>query len=417
MSNPAAPPPTRRPRGSRALHRDRHVRALWSLLDAQEVALAAGLTVAISIAITADFTHATLVRPAAYLFAVGFGALMLIRNRAPQTILAMTILGVFVYYAIGFPPIGVALPALAALYSAAETGHTRTAVVGGAVLLAVSAYFRIQQEELSTSYLFSYDVLTNFALVAAGITLGVNVRTRRNIREHQRQLREMTAVEVRQTAEAQMQTERLRIARDLHDAVGHCVSVIALHSNVAREAIGRDDAAATRAVVQVQHTATATMRDLRATVHLLRSPTSEPPQTGPAGLAGLERLVGTARDVGIDVTLRLEVDPATLPAAIDVTAFRIVQEAVTNMIRHSGADHGTITARRVGDTVRIDVTDDGRGPGREQSPRSGVAAGQHGQGIVGMCERAALLGGTVTTGPRAGGGFIVRAELPAGPGT
>lgn len=389
--------------------------ALREHLGTPEVVLATGLTTAVSIAITADFVHTDTLRPGAYLFALAFGGVLLLRTRAPRTILAMTVFGIFAYYAIGFPPIGMALPAMGALYSAGETDHTRSALFGGVVLVAVSAFFRIQQEALSTTYLFGYDLLTNLALVAAAITLGVNVRNRRSIRDHQRQLQELTALGLQRAAEQRMEAERLRIARDLHDAIGHSIAVVALHSNVAREAIGRDDAAAARAVSQVQNTASATLRDLRATVHLLRSPLREDSPAQPTGLVGLEGLARTARTVGIDMSLRLEVDPDRVPTAIDVTAFRIVQEAVTNTIRHSGARHGTITARRVGDDLQIEVIDDGSGPEPAKDPsESLVLSGPEGQGLVGMHERAALLGGTVASGPLTGGGFFVRAQLPLG---
>ncbi|MDN5765464.1 MAG: sensor histidine kinase [Humibacillus sp.] len=381
----------------------------------QEVVLAVGLTTAVSMAITADLVHTGTLRPGAYLFALAFGGVLLLRTRAPRTILAVTIFGIFAYYAIGFSPIGMALPAMGALYSAAETNHTRSALFGGVVLAAASTYFRIQKEALSTTYLFSYDLLTNLALVAAAITLGVNVRNRRSIHEQQCRLQELTALHLQRAAEQRMQAERLRIARDLHDAIGHSIAVVALHSNVAREAIGRDDAAAARAVTQVQNTASATLRDLRTTVHLLRSPLNEESPTLPTGLVGLERLARTARNVGIDMSLRVEVDPGCVPTAIDVTAFRIVQEAVTNMIRHSGARHGAITARRVGDDLQIEVTDDGSGlePPRDP-PGSLVGSGPRGQGLLGMRERAALLGGEVTSGTRTGGGFLVHAQLPLG---
>lgn len=382
----------------------------------QEVVLATGLTTAVSMAITADFVHTGTLRPGPYLFALIFGGVLLLRMRAPRTILAVTIFGIFAYYAVGFPPIGMALPAVGALYSAAESDHTRSALFGGVVLVAVSAYFRIQQEALSTTYLFGYDLLTNLALVAAAITLGVNVRNRRSIHEQQCRLQELTALDLQRAAEQRMQAERLRIARDLHDAIGHSIAVVALHSNVAREAIGRDDAAAARAVTQVQNTASATLRDLRSTVHLLRSPLNGESPTLPTGLVGLERLARTARTVGIDMSLRVEIDPDRVPTAIDVTAFRIVQEAVTNMIRHSGARQGTITVRRVGGDLEIEVTDDGNGLGpTRHAPGSLVGSGPKGQGLLGMRERAALLGGEVTSGTRTGGGFFVHAQLPLGP--
>lgn len=131
MSNPVGALPNGLPRRQGAVHRRRPWGdILRDLLVTQELALAVGLTAAVSIAITADFVHAATFRPGAYALAVAFGALILVRRRAPRTILAVTVFGIFAYYVIGFPPIGMALPATGALYSAAETDHTRTAVVG-----------------------------------------------------------------------------------------------------------------------------------------------------------------------------------------------------------------------------------------------------------------------------------------------
>ena len=369
-----------------------------------DVLLAVATTLAVAVVIAADFAGFDRRDPPAYLFALGFGLLVLARRRAPRLVLVLTVLGIFTYYALQFPPIGIALPAVAALYSAAEVGRTRWAVGAGLVLVSVSAYFRIA-EGLPTDYLLSYELLTNVALVAAAIALGVSVRSRRETRLHQEELRAVMAAEQVREAEHRVQAERMRIARDLHDVVGHTMSVIAVHGNVAAEAIGHDDAAARRAVDQIRSATAATMRDLRATVRVLRSPGTDV-ERGAVGLSGVAHLVDRAREAGVDVDLDLDVPEGHLDGAIDAAAYRIVQESLTNVIRHSGAGRAAVTARVRDGGLEIIVTDDGRGA--PVARPDGAATG-----LAGMRERIALLGGQLSAGPGDNGGFVVRARLPA----
>jgi signal transduction histidine kinase len=215
------------------------------------------------------------------------------------------------------------------------------------------------------------------------------------------------AAEQAREAEHRLQAERMRIARDLHDVVGHTMSVIAVHGNVAAEAIGRDDPAARRAVEQIRKATSATMRDLRATVKLLRSAgAGGDVERGAVGLAGVHRLVDSARAAGVAVRLDLDVAERELDSAISAAALRIVQESLTNVIRHSGARHATVTGRVRDGRLELVIADDGRG-----SPP--VLPRPAGSGVIGMRERAAMLGGELEVGDRDGGGFVVRAVLPA----
>jgi signal transduction histidine kinase len=370
-----------------------------------DLTLAIAMTLAISVVIAADFEGAGSSGPAAYLFAAGFGALVLVRRRLPRTMLVLTVLGIFVYYAFGFPVIGTALPAVAALYSAAELAFTWWAVGAGTVLVAVSAYFRVIEGQ-PTAYLYGYELVTNVALVAAAIALGVAVRLTREARAHAQRVRHLVAAEQARTAEQRIQAERMRLARDLHDVVGHNLSVVALHAGVASEAVGRDDAAARTALEQVRAAASGTLHELRATVKLLRRPSDGDAAMSPAGLANLDALVAPARATGLDVGLDLDVPPGTLDATVDAAAFRIVQESLTNVLRHSGARHARVRATVTGGRLHLEVADDGRGTVPGAVPGAG-------SGIAGMRERAALLGGTLTAGDAPGGGFAVDAELPA----
>jgi signal transduction histidine kinase len=369
------------------------------LLDAL---LATAMGLAVAVVIASDFEKTGRREPAAYLFAVGFGALVLTRRRVPRLMVVLTVLGIFAYYTLQFPPIGSVLPAVAALYCAADAGRTGWAIGGGLVLNAVSAWARIA-DGLPTTYLVSYELLTNVALAAAAIALGVNVRLRREARVTQQQLLASQAAQQAQQAEHRLQAERMVIARDLHDTVGHTMATIALHANVAAEAIGRDDSAVRRAVEEIRDTAGATIRELRATVKVLRSPGGDL-ERGAVGLSGIPRLVDSAREAGLDVELDLNVPEGRLDGAIDAAGYRIVQESLTNVIRHSGARRAKLTARVADGQLEIVVADDGRGRG---------AAGRNppGAGLLGMLERTTLLGGQFSAGD-SDGGFVVRAVLP-----
>ncbi len=389
------------------------------LLDAL---LGIGVALGVALVIAAEVDGDPGGPPVAYLFAVAFGALMVWRRRAPRLVLALTVLGIFVYYALGFPPIGIAWPAVAATYSAAEQGRTRTAIVAGAVLVAVAAFFRID-EGLPTAYLISYEMFTNVALLAAAIALGVSVRTRRQARVQQVRILELTTAEQERRAAARLQDERVQIARDLHDSIGHSLSVVSMNAGVAAESLGRDLPTAERALAQIRESAGQTLRELRATVRLLRSaPDTGEPITTP-GLAGIAPLLEAARGAGLQVDVDVQVPEGALSGPIDAAAFRIVQESLTNVIRHSGATQVTVTAALEGANLVLEVRDDGRGTpaaqGTDGPPKATTidGAGDSGthappSGITGMRERATLLGGTLTAGRTGDQGFAVRAEMP-----
>ncbi|MFD6134665.1 sensor histidine kinase [Isoptericola sp. NPDC060257] len=370
-----------------------------------DVVLALASTLVVAVVIAADPSGQGDAGAAAYLFAAGFGALVLLRRVAPRTMLVLTFLGVCAYYALGFAPIGMVLPAVAALYAAAERGRTGWAAGAGAVLVAVATWFRVTGDDVDPSVaLTAYDLVTNVALTAAAVALGVAVRLAREARERAALVRELTAEQEAHAAQERLQAERLRIARDLHDTVGHHLSVVALHAGVADEAVGRDDDAAHDALARVREAASGTLDELRATVKVLREPAPDAAPRGALGLTGLDGLVAPVRAAGVDVEVVDAVAPGALSDAIDAAAYRIAQEALTNVLRHADARHVRVEAAVDDGRLRLSVTDDGRGSA------AGVGAGA---GVAGMRERASLLGGTLTAGDAPGGGFAVVADLPA----
>jgi signal transduction histidine kinase len=209
-------------------------------------------------------------------------------------------------------------------------------------------------------------------------------------------------------AQAQAATaERLRIARELHDMVAHSIGIIAIQAGVGSRVIATQPAEARKALDTIEATSRQTLAGLRQMLGTLRraepGPDASSPPLDPApGLADLGQLAAMTLDAGVRVDVRWRGSRRPLPAEVDLSAFRIVQEAVTNVVRHAGTGHCRVSIDRRDDELSIEVTDDGRGS---------VIAGA-GYGIAGMRERAGLLGGQLHAGPRPGGGFCVAARLP-----
>jgi signal transduction histidine kinase len=368
------------------------------------VAFGQAVVVALVVAIGAReqmFQH-----PGPYLFAAGFGLLLLLRHRLPVTVVVVSVLAVFVYYAVGYPPIGMALPVVGALYSAAERGRVRPAVLAGGTLLLVSLYFRLNDGE--SSAVLAYDVITNAALIGCAIAFALTVRSRRALQAHEARMVELERQRQQERAARQLEAERTRIARDVHDSVGHALSLVSVQARVAQQSVGTDDAAVSRALDNVVGATRSSLTDLRRTLGMLRGDADHHgPTHAPVTLAEMGRTAQAARDAGLEVVLDVDLGGRVVPAAAQSTAYRIVQESVTNVLRHARARSVTIVVRAEAHRLRVRVADDGRGAGQAEQ-RSGA-------GIAGMRTRAELLGGTVTT--RSGeAGFEVEADLPTGEG-
>jgi signal transduction histidine kinase len=209
-------------------------------------------------------------------------------------------------------------------------------------------------------------------------------------------------------AEAQlaMAEERRRIAREMHDVVAHSVSVMVVQAGGARRIIDRDPERAARAAAQIEYTGRAALVEMRRLLGLLHASDDESAVLAPQpSFAELDALVTRSRDAGLPVTLQMEGEPRTLPAGIDLAAYRIVQEGLTNALKHAGATPTEVHVRWGEAELELEILD--RGNGRPAASGNG-----DGQGLVGMGERVRLYGGELETGRRRGGGFRVRARLP-----
>lgn len=366
----------------------------WSV----DALLGVGVGLTVSIVISADQGGGHGPDVLAYLWAVGLGALMFARRRYPVVVLAVTTLGLFAYYAADYPAVGLAVPVAAALFSAAQFGRLLPAIGTAVVVVVVSLVFRLLDGQ-DLSFVVGYELAGHILLMAAAIALGDSLRSRRAAQAGARRIAALTATRYQQEADARIHAERLAIARDLHDSVGHTTSVISLHADVARESLGRDDARTTAALDLIKSTATRMMGELRRTVALLRAPDENGRLVVSLSNIGTLRETVAAAGIGLDFDVRFD---DTLPSTVDAAAFRIAQEAVTNVVKHSRARQARIAAHIDGDVLRISVTDDGPALGGD---------GETSHGIAGMRERAEALGGSLTARPESGG-FAVRAVLP-----
>jgi signal transduction histidine kinase len=236
---------------------------------------------------------------------------------------------------------------------------------------------------------------------------GDAVRSRRAFVRAIRERAERAERTREEEARRRVAEERLRIARDLHDVVAHHIALVNVQAGVAAHVMDKRPDQAKEALAHVREASRSALNELRATVGLLRQSGDPEAPTEPApGLDRLDELVGTFRSAGLHVEVARADQDTALPAAVDLAAYRVIQEALTNVQKHAGTEaKAEVSVVRVGPHIEITVLDDGAG--QDDDPEHGG-----GHGLLGMRERVTALRGTLTTGPRYGGGFRVHAILP-----
>ncbi len=292
---------------------------------------------------------------------------------------------------------------LAAAYSlGAQAGFRRA--VAGLVLTAPVVAVLSHKGELALAFAQGYGGSTTVALtflqLLAFWLAGVFVHARGRAVS----LAARSAALQRQAGQA-ASDERARIARELHDIVAHHLSVVVLQAAGAR-ASGKPAGAA---LEKIENSARQALDETSRLLNVLRDPDEEAGLAPQPAIAELDALAARVRAAGLPVNLVIDGDLAALPAVVDVSVYRIVQEALTNVLKHAGPARAEVTVGCAADTVTIEVTDNGTGQPGNGSPGAG-------HGLAGMRERAAVFGGELAAGPRPGGGFAVRARLPLGGG-
>jgi signal transduction histidine kinase len=241
-------------------------------------------------------------------------------------------------------------------------------------------------------------------LVAAALFAGIAVANRRAYVAsiHDR---------AQEGARRRVDEERLRIARELHDVVAHTMATINVQAGAAAHVLPTRPEAAAEALQAIKAASKEGLRELRAILNVLRQADEADPTQPAPGTAQLETLVDGARRAGLETTLTVTGKPSPLPAAVDLAAYRIVQESLTNAIRHAGPAEAAVALCYGDGELRIDVADTGRGQSAG-AVTGGTGSEGAGHGLAGMRERAAAVGGSVETGPSPGGGYRVAARLP-----
>lgn len=357
--------------------------------------LAAGVT---------DAEHPTTPDVWAYgLTVIGFGALAF-RTRAPMTSLAVSLVAVVAFSAIEYPENGLPIACMVALYTvASRTPPQRSVLAALAVVVAIILLTAIGSQGLDPA-----GAVGNLAVFGVAYAIGRYVRVRRAYTE-QLELRAADAEESRRRdAEQAVAAERLRIARELHDVVAHAMSIVAVQSGVAAHVIDDQPDQARAMLGTINTVSREALDEMRRMLGVLRAGNDDPVgELVPAPTLGdVRSLADSVQGTGLTVGLQVRGDAVELTPGLDLAAYRIVQEALTNVVKHAGPAQVEIVVTYEPDAVVITVTDDGRGAA------SGTTSGGGGHGLVGMQERVDLYDGTLDAGPRTGGGFAVTARLP-----
>jgi signal transduction histidine kinase len=318
------------------------------------------------------------------------------RRRWPLVTLLVVAAATVLFYALGYPYGPAWLALLVALWTAVTGGlrlaawvTAAAAVAGFVALTALFGRAPVPSPTLVAAHL-------GWLVVALVVAEAVRIR-----RERVQEAARTRAEEDRRRAGE----ERLRIARELHDVLAHNISLINVQAGVALHLMDEQPGQSRTALVAIKQASGDALRELRSVLDVFRQGV-DAPRTPTSGLDSLDGLVANAAGAGLEVRTRVEGTPRPLPAGVDLAAFRIVQEALTNVTRHAGPATATVLVAYGDGDLTVQVDDDGPGDGAPGATPGG------GNGIRGMRERAAALGGDLTAGPRPGGGFRVSAHLP-----
>jgi signal transduction histidine kinase len=281
---------------------------------------------------------------------------------------------------------------LIAIYSVAAHCDRTRALIGGAVSLAAGLVWMGIDD-----FLFP-------VVVFGGAWLAGRLVRQRHV--YAAALEERAAALERErdaNAKVAAAEERARIARELHDVLSHSVSVMVVQAGAERMALGSERASPAEALAAIENTGRQALAEMRRLLGLLRTEGEPPAREPQPTVAELEQLVSQVREAGLPVELVIQGQPDALPPGVAVAAYRIVQEALTNVLKHAGAASARVVVRYSPHELELEVADDGRGTNESNGA---------GHGLVGMRERVALYGGDFDAGSRNGGGFVVRARLP-----
>jgi signal transduction histidine kinase len=367
--------------------------------------LAAAVTAMVLVDLSSP-TDATGVRPTdtvAVLLSLLQTLPLAFRRRAPLPAFILTLVGVCTYYALGYEVTDGTLATFVGVYTVAAYGNRWKSLVGlGLLAVGMTWYWTFRAEPFDPTTPVWIGIL---GLLSWG--LGEYVKSRRaytaQVEALAERLDRARALEARQAA----WQERARLARELHDVIGHTVNVMVIQAGAGRRTLASDRELAERAFQTIELTGREALEELDRLLGILRTEEDDEPELPPQpGLEQLRALAGRFEDAGLPVEITVEGDEVPLPRSLDQSAHRIIQEALTNALRHADDTIAHVAVRYRTDRLELEVANDGHGNRRPPDHAGG------GRGLIGIQERVALFGGDLEAGPRAGGGFVVRCRLP-----
>jgi signal transduction histidine kinase len=321
------------------------------------------------------------------------------RRRAPLAVAAV-VMGAFAAQSLILDPTPTPdvelVPAIVAMYSVGAHEKRRASYLGAAIGLAAGLIWLGVDDFLLPTLIFGGAWLA-----------GTLVRKRNLYAEALAQRASVLEREQEANARIAAAEERVRLARELHDVVGHSVSVIVVQAGAERLALGDDRPETREVLLAIEQTGREALAEMSRLLGLLRSGDEGLSLAPQPSLRQIEALVRTVREAGLPVDLHVEGERSDLPAGVDASAYRILQEALTNVVKHAGPARASVTVRYATDAVELEVTDDGRGA---------MNGNGDGYGLAGMRERVELHGGSLETGAHSQGGYLVKARLPLGTG-
>lgn len=350
------------------------------------------------------------------------GLVVTFRRWCPVPVFVVAALSSLAYYELGFPDGYGWLGLLVALYSLAAYGDGRRSLaIAGVGIALLATGWLIAGRDVEPREAIGW-VFFRIGVSVMSTALGESVRSRRVIAADAQERAELAERTREDEARARVDAERLRIAREVHDTVAHAIAIINVQSGATAHVLDKRPEQAREALRIIEQTSSRTLQEMRAILGVLRDGDDNPVPR--ASLEQIDDLTAEARAAGLDLTVEVNSPPAPLPSAVDSAAYRILQESITNIIRHTGPTRVRVAVTPGIEHLEIRVTDHGsagargtaasRPPGRGRGRATGVT-GRPGRGILGMRERCQLLGGELDASPTPGGGFEVMARLPLAP--
>ena len=368
-------------------------RAAAAFLRYGDFALASSIT-GLALVQIVGVDESTLARAVSAASFVALGVAAAVRVRFPLLLVS---------FLVAFMPLGALLPkrlgdveaiglfVVLAIYSAAAHTDGRRTIVAAVLTIALAiGALAGDPEGVNIAGLVFFGLLAGGPWVAGRIV-------------HRRRSNEARLEREKAEAEAAITEERARIARELHDVVAHAISVIVLQARGGRKVLEADPEEARQAFDAIDRTASAALAEMRRLLGLLRESDEGLALAPPPTLSRLDELVAQVREAGLPVEVAIEGERAALPPGVDLSAYRIVQEALTNALKHAGPATARVVVRYGADQLDVEVADDGAGSANGDGG---------GHGLRGIAERVAVFGGEVEAGERPGGGYAVRARLP-----